>query len=75
MERSAPVLAKNMATMLEVTAKPTTTNIVYPQANSTTNVGCDQQSSEFKTFVAEQDTTSIKVDNTEHKSISNNKNI
>lgn len=35
----------------EAASRPTTQNIVYPQANSTTNVGCDQKESEFKTYL------------------------
>lgn len=36
--------------MKELASRPTTQNLVYPQADSTTNVGCDQKQSEFKTF-------------------------
>lgn len=37
--------------MKEIASRPTTLNNVYPQADSTTNVGCDQKQSEFKTFL------------------------
>lgn len=37
--------------MKEIAARPTTQNLVYPQADSTANIGCDQQQSEFKTFL------------------------
>lgn len=40
-----------LETMKEILARPTTQNLVYPQADSTTNVGCDQKQSEFKTFL------------------------
>ena len=34
--------------MKKVAERPTTQNVVYPQNGSTTNVGCDMQSPEFK---------------------------
>lgn len=37
--------------MKVIASRPTTQNLVYPQADSTTNVGCDQKQSEFKTFL------------------------
>lgn len=37
--------------MTKIASRPTTQNLVYPQADSTTNVGCDQKQSEFKTFL------------------------
>ena len=37
--------------MKDIASRPTTQNLVYPQADSTTNVGCDQKQSEFKTFL------------------------
>lgn len=39
--------------LLKVAERPVTQNNVYPQANSTTNVGCDQKNSDFKTFLPE----------------------
>lgn len=37
--------------MTKIASRPTIQNLVYPQADSTTNVGCDQKQSEFKTFL------------------------
>ena len=45
------VIRQTAEAMKELASRSTIQNLVYPQADSTTNVGCDQKQSEFKTFL------------------------
>ncbi len=51
LQQQTQAISNAAEAMRAIASRPTTQNLVYPQADSTTNIGCDQRNSTFPTYL------------------------